>query len=111
MDLCKLVIVLIVIIAIISIPLAIYLDRRDQRRGKAPKVKGVVSPQDFELYVGKHVMTDGYGGRVVASGETTDEMLAEAAALDNEVRGRLVYVYLPRRGEKLVGGQYFRPTE
>lgn len=110
MDTCKVVGALAVMTMIAGAILAICLVRKDRRRRRR-QVKPVVSPEDLERYQGKHVMTHRYGGPVLAAGDSFEEMMAEAAALDTEVQQRLVYVYLPRKEEVLIGGQFVRRNE
>ena len=60
--------------------------------------ENVVSSEDNERYAEKHVMTDGIGGPVVASGDTFKEMLENASLLDEAVREHGFITYIPRGG-------------
>lgn len=103
MDTCRVVSVLAVMAMIAGAVLAIFLYWGDRRR-KRQRIKPVVSLEDLERYQGKHVMTDGYGGPVVAAGDCIEDMAADVAAFDDEIRQRLVYAYLPRKDEAMIDG-------
>lgn len=88
------------VVALLAIRICFY--RREDRNG----VNVALSDEDCVRYAGKHVMTDGYGGPVVASGETIEEMYEEVSQLDGDRLGHFVYVYIPRENDILIGGRY-----
>lgn len=92
---------------IVSALLAIILIRKERRK-KMVESSHIVSPKDYERYAGKYVLTDGFNGQVVLSGETFEKVFDEAAQLDRDIQRRLVCAYIPRTDEILIGGRYVR---
>lgn len=72
-----------------------YICKPKKKEDMAP------SPEYLSEYAGKHVMTNGYGGPVIASGDTLGEAQEKAYALyadDPEARSRLVSIYVSSEG-------------
>lgn len=64
----------------------------------------VTSPEYLSEYAGKHVMTNGYGGPVLASGDTLGEAQEKAYVLyadDPEARSHLVSIYVSNEGRAI----------